>query len=253
MAANKDEFGALHRLEHASHFTPERAAREVDVLTQALDLKPAEQILDLACAWGRHLRELKRRGFTQLVGVDVQGAFLEPLEGVALLGCDATELDFNAEFDAVYCAFNALFYDADTAPQVFKAVSKALKPCGRFLLDTSNRERLVQIDSPVRSWRESTPAGAEPVPLLSGGELHWLLEESHFELWTGAQHITQRRIFADAHTEEGTLTRYHYTPAELIKLCNAAGLTVRDVYGDWQLNLYTSESPRTMLVTRKDI
>lgn len=63
----------------------------------------------------------------------------------------------------------------------------------------------------------------------------------------------QRRIFADAHTEERTLTRYHYTLAELIKLCNAAGLTARDVYGDWQLNLYTSESQRTMLVTRKDI
>ena len=243
----------IYRLEHASHFTQERTGREVDALTQALDLKPAERILDLGCGWGRHLRELKRRGFTQLVGVDVQEAFLEPLSGVVLLEQDATNLDFGAELDAVYCAFNALFATADTAPQVFKTVSKALKPGGRFLLDTSNRERLAQAATPMRSWRESTPTRAGQVPLLRGGELPWLLEESRFELWTGAQHIRQRRIFADAHTEERTLTRFHYTLAELIKLCNAAGLTVRDVYGDWQLTPYTLESPRKMLVAGKEI
>ena len=239
MAAHKSEFDEIYRLEHASHFTQERTEREVGTLIKALELKPTERILDLGCGWGRHLRELKRRGFTQLVGVDVREAFLEPLSGVVLLEQDATNLDFGAELDAVYCAFNALFSDADTAPQVFKAVARALKPGGRFLLDTSNRERLAQAATPVRSWR-------------GGGELPWLLEESYFELWTGAQHIRQRRIFADAHTEERTLTRYHYTLAELIKLCNAAGLTVSDVYGDWQLTPYTLEGPRTMLVTRKD-
>jgi hypothetical protein len=80
----------------------------------------------------------------------------------------------------------------------------------------------------------------------------WSLEESSFDLKTGAQHIMQCRIFAGGHTEERTLTRYHYTLAELIKLCDAAGLTVRDVYGDWQLTPFTLESPRTMLVTRKE-
>lgn len=253
MAADKDEFDALYRLEHALHFTRESTACEVDVLTQALELKPAERILDLGCGWGRHLAELRRRGFTQLVGVDVQGAFLEPFEGVVLLEREATHLGFEAEFGAIYCAFNALFSDADTAPQVFKAVSKALKPGGCFLLDTSNRERLAQAENPTRSWRESTPTRAGQVPLLRGGELPWLLEESRFELWTGVQHITQRRIFTDGHTEERFLTRFHYTLAELINLCNAAGLTVRDVYGDWQFNPYTAQSPRMMLVAGKDI
>jgi SAM-dependent methyltransferase len=240
VSANLHEFDEVYRLEHASHFTRERTEREVDALTQALGLKPAKQILDLACGWGRHLAALRRRGFTQLVGVDVQGAFLEPLEGVVLLERDTTELEFSAEFDAVYCAFNALFSDADTAPQVFKAVAGALKPGGRFLLDTSNRERLARAATPARSWR-------------GGGELPWLLEESHFELRTGAQHITQHRIFTDGHPEERVLTRFHYTLTELIKLCNAAGLTVREVYGDWQLNPYASESPRTMLVAGKEI
>lgn len=239
MAADKSEFDALYRLEHTSHFTQERTGREVSALIKALELKPAERILDLGCGWGRHLRELRRRGFTNLVGVDAQGASLEPIEGVVLLERDATHLGFEAEFGAIYCAFNALFSDADTAPQVFKAVSKALESGGRFLLDTTNREHLTQAENPTRSWR-------------GGGELPWLLEESRFEFWTGVQHITQRRIFTDGHAEERSLTHFHYTLAELIKLCNAAGLIVRDVYGDGQLNPYTPESPRTMLITRKE-
>lgn len=241
MSANKSEFDELYRLEHTAHFTPERTEREVDTLVTALELRPSERILDLGCGWGRHLSELKRRGFTRLVGVDAQGAFLEPLAGVVLLERDATDLGFDAEFDAVYCAFNALFSDADAAPQVLKAVSKALEPGGRFLLDTTNRERLAQADNPVRSWRGG-----------GGRALPWLLEETRFDLVTGAQHISQRRIFSDGHTEERTLTRYHYTLAELVKLLGAAGLVLTDVYGDWQLNPYSASSPRTMPLTRKD-
>jgi len=239
VSANLYEFDEVYRLEHAAHFTPERTGREVDALITALELRPSERVLDLGCGWGRHLAGLRRRGFTALVGVDAQGAFLEPLEGVVLLKRDAADLGFADEFDAVYCAFNALFADADAAPQVLKAVSKALKPGGRFLLDTTNRERLAQVQEPSRSWR-------------GGGELPWLLEESCFDLATGAQHIAQRRISPDGHTETRTLTRYHYTLAEFTGLVNAAGLTLTDVYGDWQLGPYTAQSPRMMVVSRKE-
>ena len=237
------EFDELYRLEHTRHFTPERTRLEVDTLVRALDLTSAEHILDLGCGWGRHLAELKQRAFSNLVGIDVQGAFLEPLEGVEMLERDAVKLEFGAElgtkFDAVYCAFNALFSTPDAAVNVLKAVSKALKPGGRFLLDTQNREPLARVENPIRSWR-------------GGEELPWLLEESRFDLLTGAQHIFQRRIFSDGHTEERTLTRYHYTLTELTKFARAAGLAFTAVYGDWQLGPYTAQSPRTMLVTRKE-
>lgn len=238
MAANLAEFDEVYRLEHVSRFTPERTGREVDVLVNVLKLKPPERLLDLGCGWGRHLAELKRRGFEKLVGVDVQGAFLEPLEGVTMLEGNAARLEFEAEFDAAYCAFSALLSTPDAAPNVFSSVAKALRPGGRFLFDVTNRERLVQVEA-SRSWR-----GGEGLP--------WTLEEARFDLLTGAQTVLQKRLFADGHSDECTLTRFHYTLAELARLLQTAGLTVTDVYGDWQLGPYTAESPRTLLIARKD-
>ena len=234
----KNEFSELYRREHTRHFTSERTALEVDTLVAALNLKPHERVLDLGCGWGRHLAELERRGFTELVGVDVQGAFLEPLEGVVMLTGNAAGLEFENEFDTVYCAFNALFSAPDAASQVFASVAGALKPGGRFLFDTTNRERLAVAEHPARSWR-------------GGGDLPWLLEETRFDLSTGKQEIVQRRIFADGHTETQTLTRYHYTLTELTRLLQIAGLAVTDVYGDWHLNPYAAATPRTLLTVRK--
>lgn len=237
--AQVGEFDAIYRSEHEQHFTPERTRLEVDALVTALSLKPSERVLDLGCGWGRHLRELRARGFRSLVGVDVQAAFLEPIEGVELIAGELTGLELPHTFDAVYCAFSALFSEPDAAPKVLQAVADVLTSGGRFLLDTSNRERLAQEEGSSRSWR-------------GGGALPWILEETHFDLLTGAQHIAQRRIFPDGHGETKTLTRYHYTLAELNRLFGAAGFTVTEVYGDWQLNPYTAQSPRMMLGSRKD-
>ena len=68
---------------------------------------------------------------------------------------------------------------------------------------------------------------------------------------TGAQTSCQRRLFVDGRSDERTLTRFHYTLAELARRLQNAGLTVTDVYGDWQLNPYTAENPRTLLIARK--
>ena len=123
---NLAEFDQTYRLEHEQRFTPERTGQEVDVLVRVLELKPLERVLDLGCGWGRHLAELKKRGFENLVGVDVQSAL----------------------------------------PR--------------------------------------------------------------------------------------TLTGLHHTLIELARLLQNVGLTVTDVYGDWQFNPYTAESPRTLLITRKE-
>ena len=43
---------------------------EVDILINALNLKPEDQILDLCCGQGRHVLEFHQRGFSNVVGID---------------------------------------------------------------------------------------------------------------------------------------------------------------------------------------
>ena len=48
----------------------ENTVQEVNMIIQALNLKPHDHILDLCCGQGRHLLELYQRGYTNVVGID---------------------------------------------------------------------------------------------------------------------------------------------------------------------------------------
>ena len=55
----------------------EHTSQQVDHIIQTLNLKKRHRILDLGCGTGRHLRELHRRGYRYLTGVDVSAAALQ--------------------------------------------------------------------------------------------------------------------------------------------------------------------------------
>ncbi len=48
----------------------ENTVQEVNMIIQALNLKPEHHILDLCCGQGRHLLELYQRGYTNVIGID---------------------------------------------------------------------------------------------------------------------------------------------------------------------------------------
>ena len=54
----------------------ERTADEVDFVIEALGLQGLEQVLDLACGFGRHALELACRGYS-VVGVDITPAYID--------------------------------------------------------------------------------------------------------------------------------------------------------------------------------
>ena len=240
-----DEFGELYRRFHELHQSAERTVREVDGLVAALDLSKGQRVLDLGCGWGVHLEELARRGHGPLAGVDAQGSFLERAEErlqpyeVDLLERDVRTLGFDSEFDAVYCLYNTLFaWDDATHLNILRNVATSLKPGGRFLLDTTNRERVAKSGT-VQSWQHLK-------------DLPWLLRESRFDVHMGDQHLTEHYIFADGRVRTQTFKRRHYTMNELVDLFHNAGLKVTKRFGALDLSPYMLESPRTILVAKKE-
>ena len=240
-----DEFGLLYRKFHEVRQSDERTHREVDGLVGALDLSQGQRILDFGCGWGVHLAELIRRGFGPLVGVDAQAEFLERAaerlasSEVAFVEKDARDLGFNSAFDAVYCLYNTLFaWDDETHSNILRNVATSLRPGGRFLLDTTNRERVARVGV-SQSWQRPS------------ADLPWLLRESRFDVHTGDQHHTEHYIFPDGRVQTQTFKRRHYAVKELADLFERAGLRVVKRFGALDLSPYTLESPRTILVAEK--
>ena len=70
---------------------------EVDALLELLTPSGESRILDVGCGTGRHLHELARRGFRQLVGADVSAGLLHAgarRPGPAFVQADARRLPF---------------------------------------------------------------------------------------------------------------------------------------------------------------
>jgi 2-polyprenyl-3-methyl-5-hydroxy-6-metoxy-1,4-benzoquinol methylase len=122
--------------------TPEQTRAEVDFAVSKLALTPGARVLDVPCGNGRHSLALAARGFT-VVGVDLAEGFITearasaPANAEFRLG-DMRELPWAAEFDAAICLGNSFGYlEHEGSLEFLRAVARALKPKGRFLLETA--------------------------------------------------------------------------------------------------------------------
>lgn len=129
----------------------ERTEAEVDGIIALLDLDPGARVLDLACGHGRHAIPLAKRGFL-VTGYDLSEVFLDRARGdaeaqradVRWVQGDMRELPFNSEFDAVFNVFTAFGYFEDPEDDIktLRGIHAALRPGGRFLLETLHRDGL---------------------------------------------------------------------------------------------------------------
>jgi SAM-dependent methyltransferase len=99
-----------------------------------------QRVLDVACGHGRIARELARRG-ADVTGIDISGALIgnaveseraTPL-GVGYIQADVTEPGAlgSARYDMSVCSFG--LSDIDDLSPAITAVSRALRPGGRFV------------------------------------------------------------------------------------------------------------------------
>jgi len=128
-------------------FDEQRDRAEVDFLVEKLALVSGARVLDMACGQGRHVLELAARGF-RVTGIDIsepslaiarERATMRALE-VELLRADAREIAAADEFDAAF-SFGSSFGFFATEEEDYEVVVRAahaLRPGGRFLIDTIN-------------------------------------------------------------------------------------------------------------------
>lgn len=112
---------------HAS-FVPRLGQAVMDLL----ESRPGEQILDLGCGDGVLTQELAQSGAV-VTGVDSSTELVDAARsrGLDVRLMDATDLDFDQTFDAVFS--NAALHWMRPAQAVIAGVARALRPGGRFV------------------------------------------------------------------------------------------------------------------------
>jgi len=242
----REFFDDLYLRAYRHYEAPEQVRREVDFIIGALQLPSGASVLDLCCGQGRHSLELARRGY-RVVGVDLSEALLYQArqraerEGlpVTFVQCDMRDIAFADEFDAcinMFTSFGYLESEAEDA-KVLEKVAQALKEGGKFLLDVTNRDRLVR-EFQARAWHAADEG--------------WLvLEERTFDPLSGRVETLWVCVARDGVRYERRSSIRLYTAAELRLMLERVGLRVTGLFGNYDGSPYTWDSPRLIVAAMK--
>jgi SAM-dependent methyltransferase len=228
-----DYWAYLFRVVHREAITGIDAYDDslITFIVAALDLKPGDEILDLACGSGVHGVLLGQQGIG-VTGVDISPSLVAhgnelvketQVSGVAFIVGDMREPPCAGTFDAVTLlsqSFGVFGPEDDLA--VLRAVRAALRPGGRFLLDLNDPGDL---ELKKRNWHA-----------LKDG---YLLSEADYDPVTCVRTSWFRFIDSDGRLNvPGEPERIRvYSLPELRQMIMAAGLTLESVFGRFELPL----------------
>jgi len=223
---------------------PERARREAEEIINLLELVPGSRGLDIPCGPGRHAVEIAARGIN-VTGIDLVGELLEIARqnstergvDVSWVQGDMREFDAGTDFDAAWCYFGSFGYFSDDDNMKFlRGVAGALRPGGRFLLETVNAETILpRFQS--RGWHRK-------------GDV-FVLEDRRYD------HVTSRiesewTVMSSCNVERTHVSIRLYTYRELAVMFRACGLTIDRALETGTGRPFALGSSRLTLVAVKD-
>ncbi len=135
---------------------------EARYLLKKLNLKPGRSFLDCPCGIGRMSLPLAKAG-VKVTGVDVTATYLEEMQAVAQRRGlkitshlkDMRRIDFQNRFHAAGNLWTSIGYFEKESDNLLaiKKMFRALRPGGRFVLHTINRDWIIRNFSPS-DWSE---------------------------------------------------------------------------------------------------
>jgi len=241
-----DYFYAAGPVSRAPEVEVHRAAEQAGFIAEALELPDRARVLDLCCGWGRHTIPMAERGF-RVTGLDLSKYHIRLAKQAAkragveaeFINADMREIPGRARYDAVYNCFTSFGYLESEAEdqRVLEGIHRALKPGGRFFIDTMNHDNLMRI------FRESEfreqPDGA------------FMMERRMFDIHTGRINVDWFYEPKDGKRIKQSHSLRLYTFTELAAQLERAGLTVTATYGGFDGSALSMYSSRVVVVAER--
>ncbi len=233
------------------HRDEDEAEYLLDLVERVTGDDKTRRVLDLACGSGRHAISLARRGYPDVIGVDLSPTLLREAQEEAtrvgvhikFLEQDMRELKLDGPFDLVLNVFTSFgYFESDQENEkVIKAVSRLLSPNGVFVLDFFNadwvRTHLVAHDERILPDRKRL----EQTRWIEGGRVEKRM------LIRGNAH---EKSGADA--QEFLESVRLYSLEDFRKMFESAGLKLNSMAGNYTGAPFDAErSPRLIMFVSK--
>ncbi|HVU10943.1 MAG TPA: class I SAM-dependent methyltransferase [Phototrophicaceae bacterium] len=212
-------------------------------------------LLDLACGTGRMALHMAALGYS-VTGVDIVAEMIAYARQKAMqrsaaiewVVADARRFQLQRQFPFIFMLMNAFQFLPTRADHeaLFARVREHLLPEGQFLFETRNPS--------LNNLFEVSHAQSEPFIAPDGRQLV-ITNEKHYDPLTQIQHCTGHYHWnpASAQSHDKTVRvglRYVF-PQEMEALLYHNGFQIDTVYGDWQGNPLTADSPAMIYVVKK--
>ncbi len=211
------------------------AALFMNALTNYLNLKKGDTILDLACGRGRHAKYLYKQGFN-VTGIDLSEESIEYAKQYEKprLHFEVHDmcLPYPRKFDAVFNLFTSFGYFENEIDNLrtIKAIDAELKPNAFGVIDFLNAELAI---------KKLVPSEKKKV-----GDIVF-----HIKKYVENGYIIKNIRFTDAGTDYHYVERVRALTLEDFKLYfKEAGITLKNVFGDYQLNDFDRNTSERLIL-----
>ena len=220
--------------------SPEQTRAEADFLEKMFGAK--SRLLDVPCGNGRLTLELARRG-CRVTGVDLSEEFVREARAganaaeVEFVRGDMKQLTWKSEFDGAFCFGNSFGYliHADMIAFV-TGVARALKPGGRFVIDTGAVAEAILPVLKEREWYQIED-------IIFAIENRYLADVSCLE--------TKGTFVQNGKIESRTWWHWVYTSGEIRRMLEGAGLTVANLFNSLDQQPFKLGDQRLIMVAEK--
>lgn len=220
------------------HRDRDDAEKQARLIINTLQISQDAAILDLACGEGRYTALFKELGY-HITGLDLSEILIqrgkEKYPNLDLKVGDMRSI--RGTFDLILSLFTSYgYFEADEENEkVLVSVYKALNPGGVFWLDFLNAQH-VQNQLTPQSISQLTP------------EIQ-VLENRKIENGRIVKDICFKNDGMEKCYQESVRL---FTRQQLEDMFHCIGFDVGNIFGDYQGQPWTTESPRTIIVVRKN-